>query len=219
VGVPLLASSIHPRCSDKTAASNRGYVTGALRAGPPALVSSKCIALLSTGGGTPTARDDRSTYVEQVLASTVYDVCHETPLQHAPLLSRSVAANVYLKREDTLPVFSFKVSHSTRASAVLLLSIECDRVYTTHAGRSTRTAPCNACPVPTSPSPCRLTVVSDQCGTIARTKCALRGSRLGFFFGFVWFLLLHGGTQKLSNCTQPATGGEFDTRALSSHIS
>ena len=48
-------------------------------------------------------------YLSRVLNARVYDVCHETPLQYAPHMSRALGAEVYLKREDQQPVFSFKL--------------------------------------------------------------------------------------------------------------
>ena len=48
-------------------------------------------------------------YVERILKARVYDVARESPLEHAPRLSRRLANKVLLKREDLQPVFSFKV--------------------------------------------------------------------------------------------------------------
>jgi threonine dehydratase len=48
-------------------------------------------------------------YVKKILASRVYDVAVETPLQPARNLSRRLGSQVLLKREDMQPVFSFKV--------------------------------------------------------------------------------------------------------------
>ena len=44
-----------------------------------------------------------------ILKSRVYDVARETPLDTAPLLSRRLANEILLKREDLQPVFSFKL--------------------------------------------------------------------------------------------------------------
>ena len=51
-------------------------------------------------------------YVKRILASRVYDLANETPLQSAPLLSQRLGAEVLLKREDLQPVFSFKLRGS-----------------------------------------------------------------------------------------------------------
>jgi threonine dehydratase len=48
-------------------------------------------------------------YLEMILRARVYDVAKETPLDHAPLLSKRLNNAVYLKREDLQPVFSFKL--------------------------------------------------------------------------------------------------------------
>ena len=47
-------------------------------------------------------------YVRRILAARVYDVAVETPLQAAPLMSRRLGNQVWLKREDLQPVYSFK---------------------------------------------------------------------------------------------------------------
>ena len=48
-------------------------------------------------------------YLRKVLTARVYDVARKTPLDAAPLLSARLNNAVLLKREDTQPVFSFKV--------------------------------------------------------------------------------------------------------------
>lgn len=50
--------------------------------------------------GTLSAMD----YLTNILASKVYDVAYESPLQLAPKLSERWGANVWLKREDLQPV-------------------------------------------------------------------------------------------------------------------
>lgn len=47
-------------------------------------------------------------YIKKILTARVYEVCRETPLEHAPTLSQRVRNHVWLKREDEQPVFSFK---------------------------------------------------------------------------------------------------------------
>src|SRR5687767_12346119 len=47
--------------------------------------------------------------VHDILTSRVYDVARETPLESAPRLSRRLGNEVFLKREDLQPVFSFKL--------------------------------------------------------------------------------------------------------------
>lgn len=48
-------------------------------------------------------------YLEAILTARVYDVAIDSPLQHAPQLSNRLQNRVLLKREDTQPVFSFKL--------------------------------------------------------------------------------------------------------------
>lgn len=47
-------------------------------------------------------------YIKKILTARVYDVSHETPLDRAATLSARTGNQVYLKREDLQPVFSFK---------------------------------------------------------------------------------------------------------------
>lgn len=47
--------------------------------------------------------------LRKVLTAPVYDVAKETPLELAPLLSKRLQNNIWLKREDLQPVFSFKL--------------------------------------------------------------------------------------------------------------
>ena len=51
-------------------------------------------------------------YVKKILASHVYDVAIETPLQNAAGMSARLGHEVALKREDLQPVFSFKLRGS-----------------------------------------------------------------------------------------------------------
>jgi threonine dehydratase len=48
-------------------------------------------------------------YLRLILSSRVYDVVEESPLSHAVNLSNRLECKVWLKREDLLPVFSFKL--------------------------------------------------------------------------------------------------------------
>ncbi|KAI5292826.1 hypothetical protein KEM52_006034 [Ascosphaera acerosa] len=53
--------------------------------------------------------DGQPDYLRLILTSRVYEVVDETPLHHAVNLSNRLEARVLLKREDLLPVFSFKL--------------------------------------------------------------------------------------------------------------
>ncbi len=48
-------------------------------------------------------------YARKIQHSSVYDVAKETPLEAAPTLSHRLGNQVFLKREDMQPVFSFKI--------------------------------------------------------------------------------------------------------------
>ncbi|PKA54341.1 Threonine dehydratase biosynthetic, chloroplastic [Apostasia shenzhenica] len=48
-------------------------------------------------------------YLTNILSSKVYDVAIESPFQFAPKLSQSLGVDLWLKREDLQPVFSFKL--------------------------------------------------------------------------------------------------------------
>jgi len=54
---------------------------------------------------TPLLRD----YLNRILTARVYDVAIESALDHAVLLSERLGNRILLKREDTQPVFSFKL--------------------------------------------------------------------------------------------------------------
>jgi threonine dehydratase len=47
-------------------------------------------------------------YIKKILTARVYELAKETPLEHAPVLSRRLRNQVWIKREDESPVFSFK---------------------------------------------------------------------------------------------------------------
>ncbi|SEH07797.1 pyridoxal-phosphate dependent enzyme [Candidatus Venteria ishoeyi] len=50
-----------------------------------------------------------TSYVKKILQAKVYDVAEETHLDFAKVLSERLNNQVYLKREDTQQVFSFKI--------------------------------------------------------------------------------------------------------------
>ncbi|PIA43489.1 hypothetical protein AQUCO_01900112v1 [Aquilegia coerulea] len=56
-------------------------------------------------GDSPTLQS----YLTNILTSKVYDVAIESPLQFATKLSQRLGTNIWLKREDMQPVFSFKL--------------------------------------------------------------------------------------------------------------
>ena len=48
-------------------------------------------------------------YLQKILRARVYDVAVETPLELAKNLSNRYENQIWLKREDLQPVFSFKL--------------------------------------------------------------------------------------------------------------
>ncbi|KAG0467888.1 hypothetical protein HPP92_017216 [Vanilla planifolia] len=57
------------------------------------------------GSGMPSPME----YLTSMLSSRVYDVAVESPLHYAPKLSKRLGVDLWLKREDLQPVFSFKL--------------------------------------------------------------------------------------------------------------
>ncbi|WP_165071332.1 threonine ammonia-lyase, biosynthetic [Paludisphaera rhizosphaerae] len=62
---------------------------------------------------------DRMAYLQKILTARVYDVAVETPLQRASKLSARIGNDVWLKREDEQPVFSFKLRGAYNKMALL----------------------------------------------------------------------------------------------------
>ncbi len=73
-------------------------------------------------------------YLEKILASHVYDVAHETPLELAPSLSARTHNRFFLKREDMQPVFSFKLRGAYNKMAQLSEEARKRGVITASAG-------------------------------------------------------------------------------------
>jgi threonine dehydratase len=73
-------------------------------------------------------------YLKKILASRVYDVAVETPLQAAPNLARRAGCHVMLKREDLQPVFSFKIRGAYNKIAQLPEAERARGVITASAG-------------------------------------------------------------------------------------
>jgi threonine dehydratase len=48
-------------------------------------------------------------YIKEILSARVYDVAIESPVHLAPALSQRLGSQVFLKREDMQPVYSFKL--------------------------------------------------------------------------------------------------------------
>ena len=72
--------------------------------------------------------------VKKILASRVYDIAVETPLQVAPVLSARLGHAVALKREDMQPVFSFKLRGAYNKMAQLSAAERARGVVAASAG-------------------------------------------------------------------------------------
>ena len=84
---------------------------------------------------TATARARRHPdYLQKVLTARVYDVAVETQLELAPHLSARLGNDVWLKREDNQPVFSFKLRGAYNKMAHLALRSCSARVICASAG-------------------------------------------------------------------------------------
>lgn len=73
-------------------------------------------------------------YLVRILMTQVYEVAHETPLSLAANLTGMLQNNVYLKREDTQPVFSFKIRGAYNKIAKLPDEARSKGVVTCSAG-------------------------------------------------------------------------------------
>ena len=57
-------------------------------------------------------------YLQKILRARVYDVAEETPLEKAKNLSKKFENNIWFKREDLQPVFSFNIRMKQVQAAV-----------------------------------------------------------------------------------------------------
>ena len=73
-------------------------------------------------------------YLERILTSRVYEVAIESPLDRATNLSRRFANEVFLKREDLQPVFSFKLRGAYNKMAGLSADVLAAGVVAASAG-------------------------------------------------------------------------------------
>lgn len=73
-------------------------------------------------------------YLPKILTSQVYEAAIETPLTFAASMSASLQNEIYLKREDTQPVFSFKIRGAYNKIAKLSPEILNKGVVTCSAG-------------------------------------------------------------------------------------
>ncbi len=73
-------------------------------------------------------------YVKRILQASVYDVASETPLSRARNLSSRLGRDVWLKREDMQPIFSFKLRGAYNKIASLDEETAARGVITASAG-------------------------------------------------------------------------------------
>jgi threonine dehydratase len=73
-------------------------------------------------------------YLAKVLTSQVYEAAIETPLTYAAAISGTLKNDIYLKREDTQPVFSFKIRGAYNKIAKLSAEQRTKGVVTCSAG-------------------------------------------------------------------------------------
>ena len=73
-------------------------------------------------------------YLNKIKQSRVYDVADVTPLSSASYLSKEIKNNVFLKREDLQPVFSFKLRGAYNKISLLKKKGNVERVITASAG-------------------------------------------------------------------------------------
>jgi threonine dehydratase len=95
--MPRTASKTSPKAAFKPA------VKAAAKSPPKKIASKKALAPAPSAG---LGLDD---YLRKILTSRVYDVAVETQLERARHLSERIGHEVWIKREDTQPVFSFKL--------------------------------------------------------------------------------------------------------------
>ena len=73
-------------------------------------------------------------YLRRALLARVYDVARESPLERAPRLSTRLGCDVWLKREDLQPIFSFKLRGAYNKLANLGEEARARGVVTASAG-------------------------------------------------------------------------------------
>ena len=73
-------------------------------------------------------------YLKMILRAPVYDVARETPLDLLPGMTRRLHNNVWLKREDMQPVFSYKLRGAYTMMAALSAEERAGGVITASAG-------------------------------------------------------------------------------------
>jgi threonine dehydratase len=77
---------------------------------------------------------DLDQYLKMILRAPVYDVARETPLDLMPGVSRRLHNQVWMKREDMQPVFSYKIRGAYNMISALTAEERARGVITASAG-------------------------------------------------------------------------------------
>jgi len=77
---------------------------------------------------------DLDQYLKMILRAPVYDVARETPLEVMPGVTRRLHNQVWLKREDMQPVFSYKIRGAYTMISALTAEERAQGVITASAG-------------------------------------------------------------------------------------
>ena len=77
---------------------------------------------------------DLDQYLKMILRAPVYDVARETPLDLMPGVTRRLHNQVWLKREDMQPVFSYKIRGAYNMISALTVEERARGVITASAG-------------------------------------------------------------------------------------
>lgn len=124
-----------------------------------------------------------SDYLVKILSSRVYEAAHETKTSHAANLSAFLKNDCYLKREDTQPVFSFKIRGAYNKVASLSKEQLAKGVVTCSAGNHAQGVAFSS-----GNMKIRATIVMPE------TTPAIKVSAVKRFGGDTVTVLLHGST-------------------------
>ncbi len=88
---------------------------------------------------------DMNDYLQKILRARVYDIATETPLERAQNLSKRLSNEIWLKREDLQPVFSFKIRGAYNKMVQLSKKELSIGVVTSSAGNHAQGVALSAC--------------------------------------------------------------------------
>lgn len=122
-------------------------------------------------------------YLKKTLAARVYEITDETALDYAPLISRRIHNHVYLKREDTHAVFSYKIRGAYNKMAQLTPAQLKQGVITASAGNHAQGVAYSAAKLK-----CKAVIV------VPETTPAIKVDAIKRFGGEYAEVVLHGGS-------------------------